>query len=83
MKTSLVKVEVKLVVKHPDNVAPEDIINECEYDFTHDDAIIHSTEITEVEDLGECDENGILAENEDTRKDEKHGLYPQHENEGN
>lgn len=81
MKTSIVKVEIKIVIRHDDNVDPEQIIDECDYQFATEDALIRSTEMTDVENLGECDENGILLE--DTRRDEKHGLYPQYENEGN
>ncbi len=73
---SLVYARVRIVVEHPEGVDPEDVVNDCNYDFEAniargDKGTITDTEITEVNNHGELDENGALKiEDEDDEDDE-------------
>lgn len=50
MKQSIRYLCVKVVVDHPDDVDPDDVVNEADYNFksTSDNSTITDTEITEV-----------------------------------
>ena len=60
MKASIIYVTTKVVVQHEDDVDPEDVIAECDYNFTiepdtgKETPKILDTEITEAENKGEC-----------------------------
>ena len=60
MKASIIYVTTKVVVQYEDGVDPEDVIAECDYNFTiepdtgKETPKILSTEITEAENKGEC-----------------------------
>lgn len=73
MKTSLVYVTVRTVIRHPDDVDPEDVLNNCDYEFTASetdkDCKVLGTELTEYDTRGECDEQGtLLADAEQDHK---------------
>lgn len=77
MKASIVNVTVKLVVFHDEDQDPCDVVNECDYNFevipNSDNSKIVSQEITDCDDLGECDpDSHVLLE--EHRRDQKRGL---------
>ena len=49
MNETTVKVEVLMTIKHDDCQDPEDIVNEMDYRFTSDEALIKNTEIVSYE----------------------------------
>ena len=46
---STVYVKVRVTLEHDENVSPEDVINDCEYDFRCPDGTIIDTEIIDCE----------------------------------
>lgn len=60
IKTSIVYATIKCVVKHEDNVDPETVLSEANYEVSiepnegSETPNIVSTEMTEVENHGEC-----------------------------
>lgn len=91
--TSIVYATIRCVVQHKPEQDPEDILAEANYeiaiepDETHPQSgretpKILATEMTETENRGECHptEHYLL---EERRRDEKHGLYAQHDDPAN
>ena len=60
MKTSIVYVTTKVIVRHEDGVDPQDVIAQCNYDFCIEQDTgketpkILDTEITDADTKGEC-----------------------------
>lgn len=88
MKTSIVYTTIKCIVRHEDDQDPEDVLCEANYEVVVEPdegkqtPMIVETEMVETENRGECHpiEHYLL---EDQRRDEKNGLYPQHEDSAN
>lgn len=73
MKTHIVYVTIKCVVKCEEDEDPEDVLLDSDYNIENDGKVI-STEMMEVEDKGECDpDHHFLLE--EHRRDQKRGLY--------
>ncbi len=76
---SLVLVTLAVTVEHADDQDPESVLDEAEF-MVVDDPLSEAKlklEVRDYENQGEVNPDGTLKEEQ--RRDEKRGLYPEHE----
>lgn len=74
---SLVLVTLAVTVEHADDQDPESVLDEAEFMVVDALSAELKLEVRDYENQGEVNPDGTLKEEQ--RRDEKRGLYPEHE----